>query len=115
MLLAFDFPQPFTAIGRRSASNVPAQALILRNNPFVHDQAAFWAKRLVAEGRPAEERIDGMFRSAFGRPASADELAGARALLRDVASMKALEEGHPEVWKELAHALFQAKEFLFVR
>src|SRR5436190_6495679 len=68
MLLAFDFPQPFSAIGRRSASNVPAQALILRNNPFVHDQAAFWAKRLASDAKPPAERIDGMFRAAFGRP-----------------------------------------------
>jgi hypothetical protein len=115
MLLAFDFPQPFSAIGRRSLSNVPAQALILRNNPFVHDQAAFWAKRLVADGRPAPERIDSMFRAAFGRPAAADEIAGALRLLEDVAAMKSTDAGSPEVWKELAHALFQAKEFLFVR
>ena len=115
MLLAFDFPQPFTAIGRRSMSNVPAQALILRNNPFVHDQAAFWAKRLVAEGRPADQRIDAMFRAAFGRPASADEIAGASQLLKDVAAMKKLDVEQAEVWKELAHAIFQAKEFIFVR
>src|SRR6185295_19934613 len=93
MLLAFDFPQPFTAIGRRSMSNVPAQSLILRNNPFVHDQAAFWAKRLVAEGKPEDERIDGMFRAAFGRPAAADEIAGAKRLLKDVAAMKAADAG----------------------
>ena len=115
MLMAFDFPQPFSAIGRRSMSNVPAQALILRNNPFVHDQAGFWAKRLVAEGRPAEERIDGMFRAAFGRPGASDEVAGALQLLKDVAAMKNLDAGSPEVWKELAHALFQAKEFIFVK
>src|SRR6185295_19810842 len=93
MLLAFDFPQPFTAIGRRSVSNVPAQALILRNNPFVHDQAAFWAKRLVAEGKPAKERIDAMFRAAYGRPAAAEEIAGATELLKDVAALKGLEAG----------------------
>ncbi|MBI3855501.1 MAG: DUF1553 domain-containing protein, partial [Planctomycetes bacterium] len=115
MLLAFDFPQPFTAIGRRSMSNVPAQSLILRNNPFVHDQAAVWAKRLTAEGKPAEERIDGMFRAAFGRPAAADEIAAATQLLKDVAAMKAADPGSPEVWKELAHGIFQAKEFIFVR
>jgi hypothetical protein len=115
MLMAFDFPQPFSAIGRRSLSNVPAQALILRNNPFVHDQAGFWAKRLVAEGRPAGERIDGMFRAAFGRPAAADEISGALQLINDVAAMKKLDAGSPEVWKELAHALFQAKEFIFVK
>src|SRR6185295_11747908 len=111
MLLAFDFPQPFSAIGRRSLSNVPAQALILRNNPFVHDQAAFWAKRLASEGKPAEERVDGMFRAAFGRPAAPDEVAGATQLLRDVAAMKGLDGNDAEVWKELAHAVFQAKEF----
>jgi hypothetical protein len=115
MLLAFDFPQPFSAIGRRSVSNVPAQALILRNNPFVHDQAAFWAKRLVAEGRSAGERIDLMFRAAYARPATADEVAGALQLIQDVASLKALDAGHPEVWKELAHVLFQAKEFIFLK
>jgi cytochrome c553 len=115
MLLAFDFPQPFTAIGRRSVSNVPAQALILRNNPFVHDQAAFWAKRIAADGKPVDERIDAMFRAAYARPATADEVAGAKQLLQDVAAMKSLDAGNPEVWKELAHALFQAKEFIFVK
>jgi hypothetical protein len=115
MLLAFDFPQPFSAIGRRSVSNVPAQALILRNNPFVHDQAAFWAKRVAADGKPAEERIDAMFRGAYARPATADEIAGAKQLLQDVAAMKSLDAGSPDVWKELAHALFQAKEFIFVK
>src|SRR5262249_13004659 len=35
MLLVFDYPTPFTTIGRRGVSNVPAQALALMNNPFV--------------------------------------------------------------------------------
>jgi hypothetical protein len=115
MLLAFDFPQPFTAIGRRSRSNVPAQALILRNNPFVHDQAAAWARRVAADPKPVEERIDGMFRAAFGRPAAPEEIAGATQLLRDVAALKQGDAGSADAWKELAHAIFQAKEFLFVR
>jgi hypothetical protein len=115
MLLAFDFPQPFSAIGRRSVSNVPAQALILRNNPFVHELASFWATRLAADAGPAERTIDGMFRAAFARPASSEEISDALALLKDVAALKHLETRSPEVWKELAHALFQAKEFFFVR
>ena len=35
MMLAFDTPIPFNAIGARSVSNVPAQALILLNDPLV--------------------------------------------------------------------------------
>ena len=45
-LLAFDTPSPFSTVGRRTVSNVPAQALILMNDPFVHNQADVWAKRV---------------------------------------------------------------------
>jgi hypothetical protein len=115
MLLAFDFPQPFSAIGRRSVSNVPAQALILRNNPFVHEMATAWAARVASAAGPAEQKIDGMFRAAFARPAEPAEITGALDLLKDVAALKGAAPGSPEVWKELAHALLQAKEFLFIR
>src|SRR5262249_62354160 len=39
MFLAFDYPVPFTTLGKRTVSNVPAQALTLLNNPFVIQQA----------------------------------------------------------------------------
>ncbi len=54
LFLAFDFPIPATAAGRRSQSNVPAQALSLLNDPFVSQQARSWAKRAVA--RHASQR-----------------------------------------------------------
>ena len=54
MMLAFDMPIPSTTVGRRNVSNVPAQALILMNDPFVDEQA-----RLGRGGR---------WRSTFGRP-----------------------------------------------
>src|SRR5207245_241482 len=106
MLLAFDFPQPFTAMGRRSVSNVPAQSLILRNNPFVHDQAAVWARRVLAEPRTLEERIRGMFVSAYARPATPEETAEAAAFLNEFGR-----PDDPAAWQAFAHALFQAKEF----
>ena len=39
MMLAFDAPIPFNTVGRRNVSNVPAQALILMNDPLVVQQA----------------------------------------------------------------------------
>jgi len=114
MLLAFDFPQPFTALGRRSVSNVPAQALILRNNPFVHDQAAVWARSVLAGPGSAEDRIRGMFLSAYARPALEGEVADAAAFLGDAATLLSKERDDPAVWQALAHALFQAKEFILV-
>jgi hypothetical protein len=110
MLLAFDFPQPFTAMGRRSVSNVPAQALILRNNPFVHDQAAAWGRRVLAEPGTPEERIGRMFVAAYARAATAEETADAVAFLHEAGKRP----DDPATWPALAHALFQAKEFLLV-
>jgi len=110
MLLAFDFPQPFTAMGRRSVSNVPAQALILRNNPLVHDQAAFWARRVLSEPGTEAQRIARMFTSAYARPPTAEEAADASSFLGDAGKGP----GDPAAWQALAHALFQAKEFILL-
>ena len=46
MMLAFDMPSPFSTMGKRTVSNVPAQALIMMNDPFVHEQSGIWAKNL---------------------------------------------------------------------
>src|SRR5205823_7911685 len=74
MFLAFDYPIPFTTIGRRSVSNVPAQALTLLNNPFVVQQANLWARRvLAAPGLTPGGRVARMYVSAFGREPAAEE------------------------------------------
>ena len=55
MFLAFDTPVPFSTMGRRNVSNVPAQALTLMNDPLVVRQARLWAERRwrLAPGRTA--------------------------------------------------------------
>ena len=69
MFLAFDAPVPFSTMGRRNVSNVPAQALTLLNDPLVVELAEAWAGRLLAEGdESVERRIDRLYESAFGRP-----------------------------------------------
>jgi hypothetical protein len=108
MFSAFDYPTPFTTIGRRSVSNVPAQALAMLNNPFVLQQAELWAKRVLATGdRTPTQRVTAMYETAFGRVPTADEVADA------VAFVDA--SGKPErAWADLAHVLLNAKEFVFV-
>ena len=49
MFLAFDTPVPFSTMGRRNVSNVPAQALTLMNDPLVAHLARLWADRLIAD------------------------------------------------------------------
>jgi hypothetical protein len=114
LLLAFDTPAPFSTMGRRSVSNVPAQALILMNDPFVHQQAGEWARQVVARPGSTATRITEMYVSAFGRPPGAEERAACEAFLRRQAEQNGGKVDDPRVWAELAHTLFNVKDFIFV-
>jgi hypothetical protein len=114
MLLAFDTPAPFSTVGRRSVSNVPAQALILMNDPFVHDQAAQWAKKILAKPGTMPQRVTEMYLSAFGRPPTEEELRACEAFLDRQAKQHGANADDPQVWADLAHTLFNVKEFIYL-
>nr|MDQ3331023.1 DUF1553 domain-containing protein [Planctomycetota bacterium] len=110
MLSAFDYPPPATTVGRRNVSNVPAQALILLNDPFVIDQAKLWARQVPAEpSLSTEDRITRLYEAAYSRPPSAEETTTA------VAFLEARSETDEQAWTDLCHVLFNGKEFVFVR
>ena len=130
MLLAFDYPTPFTTIGRRGVSNVPAQALAMMNNPFVVSEAERWGQKMAAvTSRPVADRVRLMYEAALGRPPEAGEMQSA---LRFFAGspQAAVAEGNavvnvaltggdsaaadPQAWADFAHVLFNLKEFIFV-
>jgi hypothetical protein len=120
MMLAFDAPIPFTTMGRRNVSNVPAQALILMNDPFVVEQAGIWAKRVLAvkEDSPAQ-RVRAMYLAAFSRAPSDEELSQSLEFLKIQARQHGLSEearlSDQRVWTDLAHVLINVKEFAFVQ
>jgi hypothetical protein len=114
MLLAFDYPTPFTCIGRRNASNVPAQALTLLNDPFVVQQAKRWAEReLAVPDRTPRERVADLYVAAFGRPPTGDEADDALAFLEQQGKEYGKADD-PRAWADLCHVLFNVKEFIFV-
>jgi hypothetical protein len=114
LFLAFDYPTPFTTIGRRTVSNVPAQALALMNNPFVLQQAELWAKRALAEpGRTPPQRVTDLYVTAFGRPPTDAELADALAFLKEQGEQYGRADD-PRAWADLCHVLINVKEFIFI-
>jgi hypothetical protein len=114
MFTAFDYPTPFTTIGRRTVSNVPAQALVMLNNPFVLQQAKLWAERVLAvPNQTTEQRVQRMYESAFGRLPTKAELAIATEFLAEQGKDYG-EPNHPKAWADFAHVLFNDKEFIFV-
>jgi len=116
----FDFPNPTVARGNRDSTNVPPQALALMNDPFVIEQANLWAEHVIAQKAPSPEaRLDGMFRTALGRLPDEAERARFLSMASETASLRHLESGKlmesREVWKDVAHAIFNLKEFIYVR
>ena len=105
MLAAFDRPIPTTTVGRRNRSNVPAQALILMNDPFVHEMSRRWAERILADESLVDDRarLRRMAFQAFGRSPEPAEL--------DALSEFVEPDGKHrlEQWTDIAHALFNAK------
>jgi hypothetical protein len=120
MMLTFDTPIPFSTVGRRNVSNVPAQSLTLMNDPFVHDQTDKWSKRLVADGSAdGAQRIDAMFMDVIGRSPSAPEQKAALQFVQQAAERlnvpkdKVLTDARP--WRELCHAMLNLKGFVYIR
>lgn len=115
-LVAWNQPPPKIPTGRRDVTAVPAQSLVLLNDPFVVAMADHWAGRLVADGRsdPAA-RLDAMFHDALDRAPSDAERVAWRAALDGFAAAGSDPLVDRAAWAALAHALFLTKEFLHVR
>ena len=136
-LLAFDTPAPATAVGRRSTSNVPAQALILMNNAFVEQQTRHWAQRLVAESQPSNLHATGSeiskpedqqyadivslaFRHALARTPTEAELqlfikfSKAQAEDYGIATTESSALNDARVVADICHVLLNQKEFVFL-
>ena len=117
-LATFDAPVPSGPTGRRDVTNVPGQSLTLLNDPFVRELATHWAQRLARDPDLADAptRIRAMFLQALARPPTAPELDRS---LRFLAWAAAPDPSNPTPaapapWADLAHALFNLKEFIFI-
>ncbi|ULQ54040.1 PSD1 and planctomycete cytochrome C domain-containing protein [Flavihumibacter fluvii] len=119
MMTTFDRPIPFTAFGKRNVTNVPAQSLILMNDPFVVMQAEGMAKNLLAkEQLTFDNRIQWIYRQALSRPAKPEEISAARGLVQQFAGRYKIKEGawdnNLTIWKDYIHSVFNFKEFIYL-
>lgn len=119
-MLTFDTPVPFSSMGRRNVSNVPAQALILLNDPMVVDLSHKWGGRALqsvagAGSAATTERIQWMYLSAIGRHPTIPEIEAAVAFLHTQATQRDVTTEDSDLWASLAHVLVNTKEFIFLR
>ena len=126
MLAVFDFADPDLVVGRRPVTNVPAQALLLLNSPFVMEQAEIAADRVRSfvatknDDNPTDARaiIERTYELVLSRHPASSEVERAEAFLKaatrsDDAAADKSKDG-PKVMTplgQLIHTLFASAEF----
>jgi hypothetical protein len=114
-LVGFNLPLPKLSTGRRDVTNVPAQALLLLNHPLVTEMAKRWAEDLVMDDdKTPQERISSMFARVFCRSVTNPEL---KRWTDAFETFSQIEEKMKDekAWAEMAHTLFNTKEFIYYR
>ncbi|WP_417384649.1 PSD1 and planctomycete cytochrome C domain-containing protein [Gimesia sp.] len=117
-LVGFNLPDLKLPTGKRDVTNVPNQALILMNDPFVKAQADEWATQLLKQPADSiQDRIRQMFRKAYGREPVQEELNRWSDLVFELGGSQ--DEPYlltdSRVWQQMAHTLFNTKEFIYYR
>ena len=113
-LETFDAPKPFSTLGRRDTTNVPAQSLALLNDPFILDLAARWGDSVPSDTTDVDARVRRMFEEALARLPTDAELASSRAYLSNLAHQHG-PGNEKHAWRDFAQSLFNLKEFIYVR
>ena len=109
-LTGFNLPDLKLPTGRRDVTNVPTQALVLLNDPFVLAMAKHWAQRVMQDTSSSpEQRLHRMFTRAFSRELTPAETT------RWLAALQSFGGNAPAAWESLAHAFFNTKEFIYYR
>lgn len=120
LMALFNQPLPKLTVGKRDVTNVPDQALALLNDPFVVAMAKHWSEQVIKDGATApEHRAARMFQTAFARPPQFEEIARLSKLAQHSAELRKAEPSAvmtcQPVWQDVAHAIFNLKEFVYVQ
>ena len=101
--------------------HLPQQSLSLMNGELPTLLAEHWAKRLLADKSALpEQRIGLLYREAFAREPSAEEIAAGLEFMAEqrksyvAANADAAPVDEVRVWADYAHVLLNTKEFIFI-
>ncbi len=111
MMELFDAPTTTDSCAARLSSVVPTQALVLMNDEFAEEQAAFLAERAMREsGNDPQHAIERMFLLTTSRMPDAMRIKEALAFVQSRES----ECGRTGALTDLAHVLLNSSEFIHI-
>jgi hypothetical protein len=111
---SFDAPDTQTACPRRETSTHALQALNLLNSDFAAARARSLALRVMKDGGNDADRIRSFYRIVLAREPRANEIDRARAFLKGQAERIGGPGREAATWADLALAMLNSNEFLYV-
>ncbi|MBA63318.1 MAG: hypothetical protein CMJ76_13255 [Planctomycetaceae bacterium] len=119
-LATFNSPNPKIPTGARDVTNTPAQALTLLNHPFATEVARQWGEQvLTRKDTEPLARLEAMLERALSRSISSAELSEWESTLFKLANLRNVPENeimkNQELWSDIAHTIFNTKEFIYLR
>jgi hypothetical protein len=104
-LETLDFANSTSPTAIRNVTTTAPQALLLLNDPWLHEQADQLAQRLIREvGSEPNQQIERLWQLAYQRPASEQELHWANSYLQN----------NPQRLASLCRSVLNSNEFLYV-
>lgn len=118
-LALFDAADPNQSVAERQPTTTPTQSLFLMNSPFVHEQSAAFAQRLLAIEGDAATRVRSAFELAHGRVPSESDVADAVTFITAYRDKLATQNIPPDqqpvaAWSAFARVLLTGNAFLYV-
>lgn len=111
ILTVFDFANPGFVVGKRSVTNVPAQALFLMNSPFVMDNARLTAEWICEkQSGITADQVRLAYLAVLARSPTATELNRATEFLNEKTESADSEKAARRLG-QLIHVLFASTEF----
>jgi hypothetical protein len=114
-LALFDGPDTNASTARRIRSTTPLQALYFMNDPFIHEQAAKFAGRLLAERSDDAGRLERAYLLMFARSPEPMEHERALAYLGQISERIGDQADKPaKAWESLIRALWMSNELVYI-
>ncbi len=117
-LALFDGADTNASTPQRILTTVPTQALFLMNDPFVHEQAAAFAGRVLTTSKDERDRIRLAYEIALTRPPQELEYEEVSRFLKSYRERRkgvAADVAERESWAAFTRTLLARNEFLFVQ
>ncbi len=119
-LATFNSPDPKIPTGARDVTNTPAQALTLLNHPFSVEIARQWGHEVLKrKDTEPRARLEAMLVRAYSRPVSPAVLSAWESTLFKLSNLLKVPEeeimNNHQIWADIAHTIFNTKEFIYLR